>query len=133
MIQALRLLLDDNHRLEDVNGYAIMSPRVWEVYENLATGISSDNTPLERPRSLRDTMFLPTSNASDATTSPETGVAFLGNFGELTMGIRAESTIRVLETTNYASNLLLDYVAFSRVDFLLRRPTAFATLAGITI
>ena len=110
-----------------------MSPRVWEIFENVATGISSDNTPLERPRSLRDTQFLVTSNSSDATTSPETGVAFMGDFRELLMGIRAESTIRVLETSNYASNLLLDYIAFSRVDFLLRRRTAFATLAGIAI
>ena len=133
MIQGLRLLLDDNNSLEDVNGYAVMSPRVWEVYENLATGISGDETQLPRPRALRDTRFLVTANSSDATTSPETGVAFLGDFSQLLMGIRREASVRVLETTNYASNLLLDYVAFARVDFLLRRPTAFCTLAGITI
>ncbi|TDJ40571.1 MAG: phage major capsid protein [Gammaproteobacteria bacterium] len=133
MLTGVRTLLDADVGLDAATSVAIMSPRTWEVYEALATGISSDETQLERPRSLRDTNFLVTSNVSDSTTSPETGVLFMGDFRDFLMGIRSEASFKILETTNYASNLLLDFVAFARVDFIATRPASFVTLSDITI
>ena len=111
-----------------------MSPRSWSTYEGLATGISSDNTPLPRPRALEDTQFLVTSAVSNtlATSSPATDSAiFLGDFRDLTLGIRREASVKVLETSIYASNLLLEFVAYARCDFLLARPASFCILRGV--
>ena len=77
-----------------------MSPRTWATYEGLATGISSDSTQLPRPRALEDTQFLVTSAVSNTldTSSPATDSAiFLGDFRDLTLGIRQEASIKLLE------------------------------------
>ena len=56
-----------------------------------------------------------------------------GDFRDLLMGIRSEVSFKVLETTTYASNLLLEFVAFARVDFVLTRPASFVTMSDITL
>jgi HK97 family phage major capsid protein len=134
MLSGVQALLESNVGLDEATAFAIMSPRTWATYEGLATGISSDNTQLPRPRALEDTQFLVTSAVSNtlATSSPSTDSAiFLGDFSDLVLGIRREASVKVLETTSYASNLLLEFVAYARCDFMLARPASFCILRGV--
>ncbi len=134
MISGLKALLDNNCRLDAIDKFAIMSPRTWATYQNLATGIASDNTPLERPQALRGMQFLPTTNVSDtlATSSPALDSAiFMGDFNQLIMGVRMDPSFKILELDTYASNLLYEVVAVARVDFMLARPASLCTLTGV--
>jgi HK97 family phage major capsid protein len=133
MLAGVQALLEANVALDEATAYAIMSPRTWATYEGLATGISSDNTQLPRPRALENTQFLVTSAVSDTIASPAVDSAvFLGDFRDLTLGIRREASVKVLETSTYASNLLVEFVAYSRCDFLLTRPASFCIMRGVT-
>jgi HK97 family phage major capsid protein len=134
ILAGVQALLEANVGLDAATAFAIMSPRTWATYEGLATGISSDSTQLPRPQALEDTQFLVTSAVSNvlATSSPATDSAvFLGDFSDLVLGIRQEASVKVLETTNYASNLLLEFVAYARCDFMLARPASFCVLRGV--
>lgn len=132
MVSGLRTLLNANNRLEDVNKFAIMSPRTWQTYENLATGITNDKTPLERPRSLRDIQFLVTTSVSNTLNSPaDDSTIFMGDFSHLYLGVRQDASIQVLQTTNYATSLILDVIGTMRVDWLVARPASFVTLNGV--
>ena len=108
IITGVRNLLDSNVALEDATRVAIMAPAIWAVYENLATGITSDNTQLPRPRSLENTEFLVTSNIP--TTSPENYTLFLGDFRDLVLGIRREAAVEVLKVDSYVDNLVLEHI-----------------------
>lgn len=130
ILTAVKQLLDANVPLDVATRYAIMSPGTWLKYEGLATGISSDKTQLPRPRALENMEFLVTSNANTYG-SPQGSVMFLGDFSNLLMGVRREASVEVLKATTYASNLVLEIVGYTRVDFVLTRPAAFATLEGI--
>jgi hypothetical protein len=63
--------------------------------------------------------------------SPQGSVAFLGDFSNLVMGIRREASVDVLKADSYAGNLVLDIIGYNRIDFVVIRPAAFATLEGI--
>ncbi len=131
MLDGLKTLLDNNLPLEAIDQFAIMSPATWKTYQDLATGISSDNTPLERPQALRDTQFLVTSNVSDVLGSPETSAIFMGDFSSVIMGIRMNPSFKILELDTYAGNLIYEVVAVQRVDFMLSRPASLCTLTGV--
>jgi HK97 family phage major capsid protein len=135
LLEGVQKLLEANVGLDEATAFAIMSPRSWATFEGLATGISSDNTQLPRPRALEDTQFLVTSAVSNtiATSSPAVDSAvFLGDFRDLTLGIRREASVKVLETSSYHDNLLLEFVAYARCDFMLARPASFCILRGVT-
>jgi len=56
----------------------------------------------------------------------------MGDFRDLILGIRADAAVEALKLGTYASNLLLEYIGYTRVDFLVARPASFCTIAGIT-
>lgn len=126
-------LLAANCDLEQVSKFAVMNPYVWTAFQNLTTGISSDKTPLSRPRSIQDMQFLVTSNiAGNWAASPNaSSVLYLGDFRNLLLGIRHESSIEALKLDTYSGNLLLEFVGYARCDFLVTRPAAFHTAEGI--
>lgn len=132
---AIRTLMQNGVSLEIASKHAIMSPRTWLTYENLVTGISADRTPLQRPPSLQNMEFLPTSNVSNTLvdgSSPQAGSAiFLGNFADLVMGIRQQASVEIVKADSYTGNLVLDFIAFARVDFALLRPASFVVLDAV--
>ncbi len=131
LIEAVQTLLVANVPLDVATANAIMPPGVWAKLENLATGITSDKTQLPRPRSLENTRFLVTS--SIPTASPPTSTAFMGDFRDLVLGMRADASVEALKLTTYASNLLIEYVGYLRADFMIARPASFVTLEGINV
>lgn len=132
MLSGLKALLDANNALEAVNRYAIMSPRTWLTYQGLPTGISSDNTPLERPQALRGTEFLVTSNVLNTLDSPaDNSTIFMGDFSSVIMGIRMNPSFKILQLDTYASNLLYEVISVARVDFMLARPASLCTLTAV--
>jgi len=130
VIDALQKLLEANVPLDVAAKFAIMSPRTWGRFENLATGIASDLTQLPRPRSLAETQFLVTTAVPNNITVDKS-ILFMGDFRDLVLGIRTDTTIEALKLTTYASSLIIEFVAYSRVDFLAVRPASFVTLTGI--
>jgi HK97 family phage major capsid protein len=133
IITGLGALLLANCDLEQVSKFAIMSPGAWTQLENLVTGISSDKTQLARPRSIQDMRFLVTSNvAGSLTSSPQVKTTiYLGDFRDLLLGTRMESSIEVLKLDTYSGNLLLEFVGVLRGDFLVTRPASFHTIEGV--
>jgi HK97 family phage major capsid protein len=133
IISGIGALLAANCDLAQVSKFAIMNPYTWAAYENLATGISSDKTQLPRPRSVQDMQFLVTSNiAGNWSASPlVASTVYLGDFRDLLLGVRLESSIEVLKTDSFAGNLLLEFVAYARCDFLVTRPASFHTIEGV--
>lgn len=133
IISGIGALLGANCDLEQVSKFAVMSPGSWAAYENLVTGISSDKTQLPRPRSVQDMRFLVTSNVAGSQTSSPIVLStiYLGDFRDLLLGVRMESSIEVLKLTTFASNLLLEFVGYARCDFLVTRPASFHTIEGV--
>ena len=56
---------------------------------------------------------------------------YLGDFRDLTVGIRREASIDQLWLRTYASNLLIEFVGYLRADYVARRPASFHTIEGI--
>jgi HK97 family phage major capsid protein len=133
IVSGIGALLAANCDLEQVSRFAIMSPGSWAAYENLATGISGDKSQLPRPRSIQDMRFLVTSNvAGSQVSSPiQLSTIYLGDFRDLLLGVRLESSIEALKLTTFASNLLLEFVGYARLDFLVTRPASFHTIEGV--
>jgi HK97 family phage major capsid protein len=133
MLQGVRLLLNADLSLEAATRVAIMSPRVWEDFEGLATGISGDKTQqLPRPRALEATRFLVTTNGLD-TGSPLSSTVFLGDFSDLVLGVRRTASVEALKLQSYADKLILEFVGYLRADYMVRRPASFVTLEGVVV
>ena len=130
VLEGVQLLLEDNVPLDQATAYALMSPRTWGRFENLATGISGDLSPLPRPRSLENTQFL-TTTAIPNTMSTDKSALFLGHFPNMVLGVRSNLEVEVVKTTTYATSLVLEFVATFRVDWCCTRPAAFCALTGI--
>lgn len=130
VIEGVQLLLEDNVPIDQATAFALMSPRTWSRFENLATGISGDLSPLPRPRSLERTQFL-TTTAIPNTMSTDKSALFLGHFPNMVLGVRSNLEVEVVKTTTYATSLVLEFVATFRVDWCCTRPAAFCALTGI--
>ncbi|MCU0975315.1 MAG: phage major capsid protein [Steroidobacteraceae bacterium] len=130
VIQGVQALLEDNVPLEDATKFAVMSPRTWSRFENLATGITSDKTQLVRPRSIQNTQFL-TTTAIPNTQDTDKSSLFLGHFPDLAMGVRLETELKAVEVSSFTSSLVIEFIAYSRVDFVAVRPSSFCVLKGI--
>ena len=129
LIDGLQALLEANCDLPSVEGNAIMSPRSWAGWENLR---ATDNQPLARPKALENMTFRPTTAVpNNLGAGTDKSVAFLGDFTQMVLGVRMEATIEALKVQSYADNLLLEFVGWTRVDFLVRRPASFVMLTGI--
>ncbi|MBI3776771.1 MAG: phage major capsid protein [Gammaproteobacteria bacterium] len=135
LTSALKTLMQSGLSLETAAKFAIMSPRTWLTYEGLVTGITNDKTPLQRPPSLQNMQFLITSNVSNTLvdgSSPQAGSAiFLGDFRDLAMGIRQQASVEIVKSDAYSGNLVLDFIAYARVDFALLRPASFVVLDAV--
>ena len=133
IVSGIGALLAANCDLQQVSKFAVMNPVAWAAYENLVTGISGDKSQLPRPRSIENMQFLVTSNiAGNQASSPQTlTTVYLGDFRDLLLGVRLESSVEVLKLTTFASNLLLEFVGYARCDFLVTRPASFHTVEGV--
>ena len=133
IITGLGALLAANCDLEQISKYAIMSPGSWAAYQNLVTGISSDKTPLARPAAIENMEFLVTSNvAGSQTSSPQVPTTiYLGDFRDLLLGVRLDSSVEVLKISTFASSLILEFVGYLRADVVCTRPASFHTIEGV--
>lgn len=131
LVTGATTFLNANNALSDLTGI-VMHPNVWSVYAKLKTGISSDNTPLQKPPEIANVPIF-VSTGADTVASPEDYHVVLGNFGDLLVGFRMDPTIRMLDnTTSYASNLLIEVVGVARVDIVALRPASFTRLEDVT-
>lgn len=130
VIEATQKLLEANVPLDVATKYAIMSPRTWSRFESLATGIASDLTQLPRPRSLESTQFLTTTGVPNNIDTNKS-VLFMGDFRDLVMGVRTDVTVEALKLSTFGTSLVIEFIAYARVDFLAVRPLSFVTLTGI--
>ena len=129
-VRGLQTLLEANNELASVDGNAIMSPRTWGDLESLQ---AQDDQPLMRPNAIERMAFRPTTSIpNDYGEDDDESIAIMGKFSDLVLGVRMEATVEVLKLQTYASNLLLEYVGWTRVDFLVRRPASFLVMSGIT-
>ncbi|MDP3908716.1 phage major capsid protein [Novosphingobium sp.] len=122
-------LLEANVPLEVAQKNVIMSPRTWGTLEGL---VDSTGQPMRRPQSLEDTAFRPTTSIPNTLgAGNDESLAFMGDFSDLVLGVRMEATIEALRLQTYASNLQVEFVGWTRVDFMVRRPASFVVLNGI--
>jgi HK97 family phage major capsid protein len=128
-VDGIKVLLEANVELERANRNAIMSPRSWAELEKLRT---ADGQPIKVPRSLENMAFRPTTSIpNDLGVAGDESTIMLGDFTDLVLGVRLEASVEALRLQTFASNLLLEFVGWTRVDFLVRRPASFVTLSDI--
>lgn len=130
VIDAMYELMLDNVAAENI-GALIAHPAVWKKMRKLATGISSDNSPLPMPAEVAALPKLWTTAAPF--TSGTTCAAMIADWRDLIFGVRKDITIRVLSEAFMGSNLQVAVLAYARVDFGATRPTSFCSAPGITI
>lgn len=135
LIEGVQDLLEANVPIDIATATAIMSPRTWATYEGLPTGITSDDSPLPRPRALQDMQFRVTTavaNTLGSSSPPTESAIFLGDFRSLLLGTRREAAVESLKLSSYGANLLLEFIAYARVDYVITRPSDFVVLTGVT-
>lgn len=54
-------------------------------------------------------------------------------FRDLVMGVRMEASVEALRLQSFADNLMLEFVGWTRLDFMVRRPASFVALNGVTV
>lgn len=126
-VDALFELWNDNVPADRIGPFAV-SPATMKVLRKLKTGITGDQTTLGPPPGLPPFLV---SKSLDNASSPATSTAVVGDWPDLLMGVRREASVETLKLQSYADNLLLEYVAWARVDFLVRRPASFCKITGI--
>lgn len=57
----------------------------------------------------------------------------MGDFSDLVMGVRMEASVEALRLQTFAESLRLEFVGWTRVDFMVRRPASFCVLNGVTV
>lgn len=128
MIRGIQKLLEANCALEDVDKNAVMSPRSWGTLASLQT---SDGQSMKRPSELENMAFRPTTGIPNTLGVGTESAMILGDFSKLVLGVRLEASVEALRLASYASNLQLEFLAYTRVDFLVRRPASFVVVTGI--
>lgn len=129
LVLGLQTLLEANVALDRANRNAIMSPRTWG---KLAGIMASDGQPLQRPFVLDQMAFRPTTAVPDNLgAGTNESILIMGDFTDLVLGVRLDVTVEALRLETFASNLLLEFVGWARVDYLVRRPASFVELSGI--
>jgi HK97 family phage major capsid protein len=130
LVSGLQSLLESNVPLEMIQGNAIMSPRTWASLENLQ---SADGQPIMRPRALENMAYRPTTSIpNNLGAADNESLIVMGDFSDLVLGVRMEASVEALRLQSFADNLLLEFVGWTRVDFMARRPQSFCVLEGIT-
>lgn len=130
LVTGLQRLLESNVPLDRCDGNAIMSPRTWATLENLE---SADGQPIRRPQALNNMVFRPTTSIPNNLGDAENAsLMILGDFSDLVLGVRMEASVEALRLQSFAENLMLEFVGWTRVDFMVRRPASFTVLEGVT-
>jgi HK97 family phage major capsid protein len=131
IVNGLRSLMESNVPLERIDKNAIMSPRSWATFENLR---EADGQPLRRPQALEKMVFRPTTSVPNNLGGGENeSFIALGDFSNLVLGVRLNTTVEALRVGTYLSNLIVEFIGWSRIDFLVRRPASFHLLESITV
>jgi len=129
IIKGLQGLLEANVELSKVDRNAIMSPRTWASLEGLE---AADGQPIARPKALENMTYRPSTSVPDNLgVGTDESFIMLGDFSDLVLGVRMEASLEVLKLGTYASNLMLEYIGWTRVDFLVRRPASFTIVTGV--
>jgi hypothetical protein len=109
----------------------VAHPALWKEMRKLATGITSDKTPLRAPAEVDALPKLWTTPAPLA--SGTTATAMIADWRDLLFGVRKDITVHVLTVAYMANNLQVAIVAYARCDFAAARETSFCSLEGITV
>ena len=129
LVNGIQRLLESNVPLEQAERNAIMSPRSWGTMETMA---SADGDPVALPRALERTAFRPTTSIpNNLGAGTNKSLIIMGDFSDLVMGVRMEASVEALRLQTFASNLQLEFVGWTRVDFMVRRPTSFVALQDV--
>lgn len=130
LLDAIKLIEDDNGRAPTA---AIMAPRTSNTLAQLKTGISSDNTPLEKPDKIKGLPFLVTNqvpidevqgSASDASR------ILLGHWPDMTVFFQGPVRMLVLRE-RYADYLQVGVIVYVKCDVMVAYPESFASVTGI--
>jgi HK97 family phage major capsid protein len=126
-VQALAVLRGAN--AQDPTA-VIINPRT-DLEINLLK--DSQNRPLGRPKAIENLPFLVTSklpiNETQGTSSTASH-AFMGNFAEMLIGVRAALRIEVLRE-KYADNLQYGFLCWLRADVAVKHAASFCSIVGI--
>ena len=131
LMTGMQRLLESNVPLDRANKNAIMSPRTWN---SLESAVSADGQPILRYPALQSMAYRPTTSVPDNLgVGTNESMIVLGDFADMVLGVRMEASIEALRLQSYADNLLLEFIGWTRVDFLVRRPASFCVLTGVTL
>lgn len=89
--------------------------------------------PLTRPKAIENLPFLVTSKLPINETQGSANTAchaFMGNFEELVIGVRAELRIEFLREL-YAGNLQYGFLCYARLDVAVKHAASFCNIVGI--
>jgi HK97 family phage major capsid protein len=93
----------------------------------------SQNRPLGRPKAIENLPFLVTSKLPINETQGSANTAchaFMGNFDEMIIGMRAALRIEFLREM-YAGNLNYGFLAYLRADVAVKHAASFCSIVGI--
>lgn len=124
-VDGAKLILDDNGLLPTV---AVMAPREWATVEKFA---DTTGQPLQRPPSLANLRFEPTTSIPTTEGGGTESRIILGGFEHLWIGVRSQIRVEILRE-RYMDKLQIGFVPWARYDFNLAQPKAFAQLTGVT-
>lgn len=90
--------------------------------------------PIMRPRALENMAYRPTNSIpSNLGDDEDESFILMGDFSDLVMGVRMEASVEALRLQSFAENLMLEFVGWTRLDFMVRRPASFVALNGVTV
>ncbi len=131
LVTGIQRLLEANVPLEMAERNAIMSPRTWATLENRQ---ASDLQPIMRPRALDNMAYRPTNSIpNNLGAGTNESSIIMGDFRDLVMGVRMQASVEALRLQSFAESLRLEFVGWTRVDFMVRRPSSFCVLNGVTV
>ena len=140
VVSAVGSILQRNYPGSAADLAWVRHPRDAETYANLT---ATDGQPLMAPKWAADlSTYHTTKLPADGGDGGNEGVAVVGDFREIVVGVRTSIQIRVSRDArvtdlagnvhNAASELKLAFVAYLRADVAVLRPQFFQKLTGIT-
>lgn len=131
LVTGLQRLLETNVPLEVAERNAIMSPRTWGTLSNL---VATDGQPIMRPQALQNMAYRPTNSIpNNIGAGTNESFVLMGDFRDLVLGVRMEASVEALRLQSFAETLSLEFVGWTRLDFMVRRPASFVALNGVTV
>jgi HK97 family phage major capsid protein len=113
---------------------AVFHPRDLETYALMK---DTTNQPLARPPAIRELPFLSSSQIATTVTqgtSTDTSRAYIGDFGQMIVGVRPQLGVRFIVSDGaHLDNLQVTMVAYGRYDVAFGHPEHFAKIIGLRI